>query len=254
MGKVLKVLGVVFLVLIVGFVGLLIWGHKKGESIQEAFFTAVLSGDPVKVKALFEPKVAEQIDSPCLAAWMAAVKLHLGSFQGLSGSGFNTSVSHEGGQERVKSEGVVEFERGTANSRLMLVDDKIVAFHVDAADRMPANWFTKLDDTSLYEERAKAFLQALLAEDVDASLTAMHPELRAKFEREKLAAALAPLRARYGDVVGMRLASAEFKPGPRPEVVVRVFVDGAKEDGTGIVHFGFVEMRGVVIRFNMPES
>ncbi len=253
MGKLLKILGVVFLVVIAGFAGLLLWAHKEGESVQGAFFTAVLAGDPAEVKALFDPDVAQQIDTPYLAAWMAAVKLHLGAYKGLSGSGFNTSMSHDGGHERVKSEGVVEFERGNANSQLMLVDDKIVAFHVDAPGKMPANWFTKLEDTSLYEERAGAFLKALLSADVEGSLAPMHAQLRAKFDPKTMAAALAPLKARYGDVQGMRVASAEFKPGASPEVIIRIAVDGSREDGIGIVHFGFVELRGVVIRFNMPE-
>ncbi len=254
MGKLLKILGAVFLVAILGFLGLLIWSHEKGESVQEDFFAAVLSGDPEKVTALFDPEVARQIDAPYLKAWMDAVQLHLGAFKGLSASNFNTSVSKDNGREVVKSEGTVEFERGDARSQLMLVDDRIVAFHVTAPGRMPDNWFTQLDDTSLYEQRATAFLRALVEGDVDAALAPMHPKLREKFDAATMGATLAPLKARYGAVEGTSVASSELETGSRPELVVRIAVDGAAEDGIGIVHFGFVEMRGVIIRFNMPEK
>jgi len=254
MGKLLKILGALFLVLVVGFVALLVWSHERGESVQEDFFAAVLGGDPTGVKALLSPEIADQVDVPYLQAWMEAVKLHLGAFKGLAATNFKTSVSTENGHEVVVSEGTVDFERGSAQSKLRLVDGKIVAFHVAAPGRMPDNWFTRLDDASLYEQRATAFLRNLLEGKADAALAMMHEDLRAKFEPEKLASALADLGARYGKVAGLRVAGTEFKAGPRPAVVVRIAVDGANEDGVGVVHFGFVEMRGVVIEFHMPES
>ena len=90
MKKVLMILGVVFLVVIVGFVALLIWAQRSGNASQEAFFKAVGSGDATQVTAMFHPALREEVDEPVLAAWMQEVKSKLGNFTGLSKSHFNT--------------------------------------------------------------------------------------------------------------------------------------------------------------------
>ena len=74
MGKMLKVLGAVFLLLIVGFVGLLIWSHEKGEATQERFYAAVDTQDPEKVLELFDVRLLEKVDAPVLAMWMKAFR------------------------------------------------------------------------------------------------------------------------------------------------------------------------------------
>ncbi len=70
MGKVLKILGVVFLILIVGFVALLFWAHGEGEAQQRKFFAAIASGDPDKLIAMMDPKTIGPIDPPILKMWM----------------------------------------------------------------------------------------------------------------------------------------------------------------------------------------
>lgn len=253
MGKLLKVLGVVLIVGVLGFAGLLFWSHQKGQSVQEDFFEAVLGGDPAQVEALFHPELRKKIDRPVLLAWMAAVKEHLGAFKGLAASDFSTSVQKTADGDVTQSEGTVEFEKGEARSQLRLVDGKIVAWHV-TSKALPSNWFTELKDTAHYEERAADFLRKLLAADAPGALERMHEKLRAKFEGTDVQPGLDALKARYGDVVGIKLLHAEFEAGPPQKLTLRLQVDGATDDGVGRVGFHFDGMSAFITSFDMPAD
>ena len=139
MGKVLKILGIVFLVIVVGFVGLLIWAQRKGSAEQEKFFKAVLSGEPKQVMDLLDPSVGDRVDEAVLAAWMSAVKEGLGEFKGLSKTNFNTSSETVNGVAVVESKGTVNLEKGEATSELVLHDGKIVRFFV-ASEKVGTDW------------------------------------------------------------------------------------------------------------------
>ena len=96
MGKILKILGVLFLLVIAGFVALMFWAHGSGADKQEAFFTAVYSGDPAKVLALCDPRMADEVATPMLATWMRVFTERHGDFKGLSPTSFSTSKRIEG--------------------------------------------------------------------------------------------------------------------------------------------------------------
>jgi hypothetical protein len=201
---------------------------------------------------LLDPAVREQVDEPVLAAWMAAVKQHLGAFRGLSGSKFSTSSKVEGGHTILESGGEVEFEKGTAESQLRFVDDLIVAFKIES-EVLPKPWFTELPDTSLYDRRAREFLAKLLAADADGALAMMHEDLRAKFERDQLRSGLEGLKTRLGEVAQVQSLTQEFRPGPPQEVVLRYTLDGARQDVTAYVRFAFDGMKGHLLGFTVPE-
>ena len=76
----LKTLGIIFLVLIVAFVGLLIWGYLKGSDIQEDYYEAVLSGDADRVLDMLHPEFRKDVDKPVLAAWMKTFKFSISFF------------------------------------------------------------------------------------------------------------------------------------------------------------------------------
>jgi len=253
MGKLLKILGIVFVVIVLGFVGLMIWSHEKGEAVQEDFFTAVLSGEPAKVKALFHPELAAQVDDPVLAAWMGAVKTHLGAFHGLAASNFNTSMKKVNGREEVLSAGTIKFDKGEAKSKLRLVDGKIVAWEV-TSEALPANWMTHLDDTALYEQRAKTFLTTILTGDAPAALALMHEKLRAKFDATTFAQGMQRLQARFGAIQSMDVRERTFDAGPPQQLRLRVEVTCAKEKAIGLVRFVFQGMTAHVVGFEFPES
>lgn len=252
MGKVLKIIVGLVLVAVLGFAGLLYWAHDAGESAQEDFFKAVLSGEPAQVQALFHPDMATQVDEPVLAAWMQAVELHLGAFKGMSGSHFNTSVNYKNGKKVVESKGTVKFERGDATSNLKYIDDKIVAWEVQS-DAMPANWFTKLDEVSLYDTSARTLLTALMKGEEEAALALMHENLRKKFAPGSLAQSLAGVVERHGELEGIEALPTEFVAGPPAELLLRYTLRGSKGSLPALVRFRIEGMRMHLLGLAVPD-
>lgn len=226
MGTVVKVIVGGFLLLVVGCGALLFFAHKAGSNVQEDFYTAVLAGDVAKVKAQFHPELAQKIDDPVLAAWMAAVKQNLGAFKGMSASNFNTSFKQTSGGKQVTSEGIAEFEKGEAESKLELVDDKIVAWEVKSKS-LPANWFSSLEDASFYDRKARAFLGAVLTGDASTSWKLMHPNLQEKLKETGWPEAVKRLQEHY-EGKSLALDHHDFKPSLPQEVVLFYGVVGTE--------------------------
>ena len=185
MKKVLMVLGIIFLVVIVGFVALLIWAQKSGSGLQEKFFLAVLSGEPNQVTAMLDPSAQKEVDEPVLAAWMQAVKTNLGGFKGLSKTNFNTSVNYKDGAKITESIGTVEFEKGDANSELVFRDDRIVKFLI-VSKALPDDWFKGPVSTDLYRRKGKEFLTYVLENEPQKAFDMMHEALQTELPLDAL--------------------------------------------------------------------
>ena len=236
-----------------GCAALLFFGHKKGTEVQSAFYEAVLSGDVAAVKARFAPEIRGEIDDPVLAAWMGAVKEHLGAFTGISSSNFSTKVRTENGQDIVESTCVAEFEKGTAKSGLKLVDDLIVAWKTES-DALPENWFTELADASYYVPGAEAFLLALFAGDAEKARSLVAEELREKLAGKDFEDGLVRVNAFYGTTKSLTLRRHEFEAGPPQSLTLHLAAQGIGAAGSGeiTVTFQFQGMRGVITGFNLP--
>lgn len=251
MGTVLKVLGVLFLLLVVGFVALLMWSHGKGESTQEDFFAAVLSGDPDRLYGMFDPGVQAEIDTEVLAVWMAAIRENLGEFKGLKGSNFSTSSKVENGVTVVETEGTAEFEKGEARSELTVVDGKIRGFSV-TSDALPDPWFTELPDSRRYVELGRECLEKLMTGDIDGATALMHEGLREVVEPEKMRAGMERLRALTGDLVEIEKADEVFEAKEPPVLRLRYRVAGQASEVLGDVRFDFTPWKGHLRAFKLP--
>lgn len=250
--KILMIIAGVVCVGALGCAALLYFAHKKGTEVQSAFYEAVLSGDVAAVKARFAPEVRGQIDDPVLAAWMAAVKEHLGAFKGMSSSNFSTNVGTENGREIVESTGVAEFEKGTAKSGLKLVDDLIVAWKTES-DALPDNWFTELEDASFYVEGAEAFVLALFQGDAEKARGLVSDSLREKIAGKAFEDGLERVKAYYAATTGLSLSRHEFKAGPPQSLTLDLAPTGMPDGSEAIsVTFQFQGLRGVITGFNLP--
>lgn len=253
MGNVLKILGLVFLVLVVGFVGLLVWSHGKGESTQERFYAAVDSGDPQQVLALFDPLLVEKVDAPVLALWMKAVHDHLGRFKGLAKSKFSTSSSTENGHDRLESSGRIEFEKGEGESKLVFLDDKVIAFEL-RAEALPQPWFTQAPDLALYKERAQVLLRALLAGERELALRTMHENLRKQVEGGPGFDGAGRLGDQIGEISDMTVVEESFSAEGTPSLDLRYTILGAKGRAIGRVGFQFTPWRGELVSFDVKPA
>jgi len=249
MKKVLIVLGIVFLAVIAGVAALLIWAGASGSAIQEQFFTAVLSGDPGQVTAMFHPALKEEVDEPVLAAWMVAAKKNLGSYQGLSKTDFNTSTKYEGGQKITESSGTVNFEKGQAHTELAFRDGKLVKFSVKS-DKLPDDWFAGPTGTELYRERGKEFLTLFMSNKPDAAFNMMHPALKAKMPLDKLTKLVADNCSKAGKLRAVTYQSEKYDP---KEQVLEVHYALECENASVVplVKFEFVGLKGHLVAFNL---
>jgi hypothetical protein len=253
MGKVLKILGVVFLLLVLGFVGLLIWSHEKGEDTQEQFFQAVLSGDPARVMAQFDPEVAAQVDEPVLALWMAAIREHLGAFKGLAASKFSTSASTANGRSRLESSGTVHFEKGDATSSLVYVDGKIVKFEV-LSDKLPDPWFQAPPANAHYVARGQACLEALLQLRVEDARAMMHESLRQKVDAETAAKGIEAFVDKLGGFTSLTPTGSRFEPGKTPLLEVTYAIQGGSGAAVGTIGFQFTPWKGELTSFDVKHA
>lgn len=253
MGKMLKILGVVFLVLIVGIVGLLVWSHEKGEATQERFYAAVDTQDPEKVLELFDVRLMEKVDAPVLALWMKAVHDHLGAFKGLAKSKFSTSSSKENGHDRLESSGRIEFEKGEGESKLVFLDDKIVAFEL-RADALPQPWFTTSPDTTLYRQRAEVLLRALLANERELALREMHENLRKQVLDGNQFDRAFELGQRLGAITDIAVVDESFSAEGTPSLDLRFTIGGENGRAIGRVGFQFTPWRGELIAFDVKPA
>jgi hypothetical protein len=254
MKKVLMVLGVVFLVLIVGVAVLMVWAQRSGSAKQDVFFKAVESGDAKQVTALFHPALLEQVDEPVLAAWMASVKSELGNYTGLSKTDFSTSVKYEDGAKIAESKGTVNFEKGTAKSEITLRDDRIVAWNV-VSDKIAPDWFRGPASTELYQQKGRDFLQKALSGDVQAAFDMEHESLQQALPLEKFKAALEDVIRSNGAAKAIQYESAAVA-GKSPKLTLKLLykVEFEKSPVPASVDFQFAGLKGHMTAFAVPAD
>lgn len=250
MKKILMVLGVLFLVVLVACAGLMFWAQSSGSKLQEKFFSAVTSGDPAQVTALFHPALREEVDEPVLAAWMEEIRSKLGVYRGLSKADFNTLTKFEGGVRITESQGTVHFEKGSAHSELVFHDGQLVKFKVKS-DSIPDDWFEGPASTALYRQRGEEFLKHLLKGDADATFHAMHPSLQKSLSREKLETMISNIRKNAGEMKSVTFQSEE--PDKSDGYILKLFYNVAcdKAETTALVEFRFIGMKGHILAFDL---
>jgi len=252
MKKVLMVLGIVFLVVIAGIAAIMIWAGASGSAIQERFFSAVLSGDPGQVTAMFHPALREEVDEPVLATWMAVVKTNLGGYQGLSKTDFNTSTKYEDGQKITESSGMVNFQKGQAHAELVFRDGKLVKFLVKS-DKLPDDWFTGPAGTELYRQRGKEFLTRFMSNQPDAAFSMMHPALKEKMPLDQLTKLVVDNCAKAGKLRAVTYQSENYDP-KKQILEVRYTLECENAGVKPLVKFEFAGLKGHLVAFNLSED
>lgn len=246
MKKVLMVLGVVFLILVIGFVALLIWAHGAGETQQEQFFQAVGTGNPQKVLDLCAPALADDLDVPVLKMWMDGLNRRLGAYKGLSKSNFKTSSNTNNGVKVVESEGKALFEKGEAQAKFRSVDGKIVAFEVTSDKLKPGDWFVK-PPMDYYRKKGENLITLLLTGKEADARSMMHPSLQKEYPLTKAQADAKQVLAAIGPVQSVTLDTEEFTEGDSPMLIVRGTVTGQKGIFSAMVKYRFIGMKGHII-------
>lgn len=253
MGKVLKVLGVIFLLIIAGFVALLFWAHSEGEEQMSGFFQAVGTGQPEKVTALMTPEYAATFDPPILKMWMNAMNERLGTFQDMSSNGFNTSKNTTNGVTRTEVEGTAEFEKGDARVKMILIDEKISDLSIESK-AMEENWFEKPDE-EFYKARVRTFIEHLVAGRIGEAIPLLTAQLVPLVSVDETKAGMARFREEYGPLEEITFTEVLFKSGTN-DGAMRFLMSCKCEKGTvpAYVDLGFSGMRGEITAFQIPGT
>jgi hypothetical protein len=224
----------------------------KAEERQEAFYRAVLSGNPQEVYSMFHPDLVGEVDEPVLAMWMAAVKENLGEFKGLSWKDWESSSEIDAGGTTAVSGGTVEFEKGTATSRLVFRDGLVTEFSIES--EALRGWYRVPDETGIYRERGKDFLERFFAGEAEGAFAMMHANLKQKVPVERLGEMIESVRAESGPSVSVVPRSE--KPSVGDEVVLKIYYDVECEriETIASVKFEFVGMKGHILGFNIPDE
>lgn len=249
MGKVLKILGIIFLVLIALGAAALFFAHSAGTKAQEKLFTAFGTGDVDAVIALMHPTLKEEVDKPVFAEFIAACNEKLGAFEKLSASNFDTSIKVSDAGKLTQSKGEVIFEKGRATSELVYLDGQLISLDIDS-DLVGDDWFGDDFDTSLYRERGKEFLEKLFNGQIEEASAMMHEEAKAEVPFEKLKADMAELVSRGGALTSVTHQSEELTVGKSPQLTIRYIVQAEKGRTMSMVKFQFVGLKGHLVEFN----
>ena len=254
MGKVLKILGIIFLVIILLFVGLMIWGHGEGEEQMERFFGAVATNDPAKVIDLMHEDAKKQVDPPVLKKWMEWVNLKLGKFKELNVNGLSTSVKAVKAGTLKELSGIAEFEKGQAKVKLVLLGDKILSFEIEA-DVLKGSWLQIAEDDETYRNRAKKFITHLIDIQPDEALAMMHVNLREKITSENVIQGMTNFEAKSGKLKAIKIVDEKFTDTKAGRILV-IWMECQFEKGNfkAYVQFGFGYDRGNLMAFKLPAE
>lgn len=252
MGKLLKIMGVVFLVLVVLFVGLLFWAARTGGELQEKFFTAVGSGKTDKVLKLMDPALVAEIDEPVLAAWIAAIQTKLGPYQGMRKTDFDTSSRLIDGVTFTQSKGMVDFQLGSAKSELVFRNGMLVKFNIDS-EQLGDNWFHGPADKKFYHERGQRLLTHMAQGQPDQAFGMMHEALQKAMPLEKLRKTIATLREKTGPLKSLAWESDKWDEKDGQCLDVHYRADFEKKPMAGMVQFRFLGLKGHIQAFNLSD-
>lgn len=254
MKTVFMVLGIIFVVLIVGVIGLFILGHSAGSSGQEKFFAAVNAGDAQALLNLMNPALREQVDEPVLAEWIKCVNTNLGKYQGVSKTDFNFDTSVENGIKTGRYQGTVNFEKGQAKSELKFQNDQLVAFNVDS-DKFPSDWFKGPGKTDLYQQQGKKFIELALGDQAQKAFEMEHPTVQKEMPLEKFQAVMGRISKAVGTVKSVEYDS-DKATGKKSQISLDITyqVKCQKKTFPAKVRFQFVGLKGHLVAFDLTGN
>jgi len=252
MGKVLKILGIVFLVIIVAVVGMMFWAHGEGQAQQQRFFDAVASGEPENLIGMFHMESIKTVDPPVIKMWMEHVNSRLGAYQGLAASKFNTEKKTTTKGSVVISEGRAEFEKGQAEVKLILLNDKIASFEV-TSDALKGNWVKLPLEGPFYRNRAKKFIKHLIDLEIQQALDMTHKDLKKQFTVEQCRKGLQPLLDAGGKLLEIKVIDEQFIDGEEDKSL-KIALTCKFEKGKllSYVRFDFDSVRAHLMGFKLP--
>ncbi|MEQ8787960.1 MAG: hypothetical protein RIC55_16760 [Pirellulaceae bacterium] len=219
------------------------------EPREQAVLAAWQSSDAAKFATLMEPSLRDRLDDAVAAAWLKGVAANHGEFQALK-SVARKSIYRDG-RKLIESTLTCEHEQGDVDLRLEFKEvfpEHVTGFFIPVEHLK--GWPEKLE-VSGYQERGKAFLEKLLAGQLEESTTLMGPAFRAAAPVEKLAAIKQQIDEKLGTVETIEAGMPEVQDGETLQLVVPFQLKFEKGPTTGQVAFVYTGAAFVLNGFNV---
>ena len=209
---------------------------------------ALASGEPSRVMAWLDSVAAKNVDEPVLAAWMAALREHLGACRSIKG-GFASETRQVDGASATIYKGQARFAKGTADVAIEFRGNAVRDFSLDS-EQLPDNWFKELPDTSLYQRRGKDLLTYLLTDRPRRAFDMLGEELRQDLTLDRLTMMTATGPLQRGELVSIAYATQRYRHDASGHYLTIYYdITSSKGRSRGQVQFRFTNLTGHVVRF-----
>lgn len=254
MGKALKIIGIVFLLLIVGFVVLMFWAHGEGEEQMQKFFDRVSTGDSKVFIEALETSKTGPVDPPVIKMWMDHFNERMGKYKGISATNFSTNKQFVDAGTTVECKGLAKFEKGEVDVRIFLLNDKIISYSIEG-EALRGPWLKLPLKGPFYRDRAIKFITVLCQRDVKVAKAMMDDKLSEKISAQQIQEGMGVLFKETGPLVEIKVVKEEFID-EEDEKTLKILLQCLFKKGQRMayVDFTFSSNRGHLTAFKIPYT
>ncbi len=240
--------------LIAGLVGVIVLGGvfagtvSKASELQRDFFAKIASNEVDALTQSMHPSLASQIDPAVMHELVRAIDQRLGKVESISQTEFRIEKNDAG--TRVMSQATVRFEKGTATSKLVTLDGKLIQF--DVTSPALANWFVVPTRTEQYEALGKKFLEQWLSGNHDVAWALFHPNLQEAISQERLAAMANVVTEKFGPLKSVTPTGTRIGDnGKAPTLMIDFTVVCEQAELAGEIEIQFGGLKGHLLGFKI---
>ncbi|MEZ4379905.1 MAG: hypothetical protein R3A79_01055 [Nannocystaceae bacterium] len=249
----LKVLGGIFLALILLFVGVLVYGQQSGEARLADYFKEVQAASIADLQGTFDPELAEIVDTELFARFIKALSDRYGAFKDIEAGAFQFSEKLINGKKVAEYRGTMVFERGELPLKVTFRDGKLAGLTVEdqaLGRELLSDSAGTPDNLTAYQAKGQAFWEAAARSDADAAFAMMSEPLQRTVGAEPFKAKVSQVFAGHA-LKEVRFLSSAVEPGEAPKVELhyQLVVDDATIDAQ--TTFEFANFKGHLVAFNL---
>jgi hypothetical protein len=220
------------------------------QSAEERFVRAVATKESAEVMELLDVRIRDDVDEPILAAWINAIRDHLGPLVEYEPTGTEIIEGDNPDEWFTRSRGRAEFRDGLADVIIDLLDGRIVGFSIESP-LMPEDWFQGPADTAFYRRRGRDLLAHIVSDYPGRAYPLLGEGFKQTVTPDDLARATATEPLTRGQLESITYSSESFGRAGGG-VYLTIYYDLVCEKGTsrGAVRYRFVDLKGHIVKFS----
>lgn len=221
---------------------------RADQNIQQAFYKAVATGQAGPLTAIMTPELAQQVDEPVLGEWVNAVNTRLGSVTGITET--SRIARQTFGGARIETEATVQFEKGTAQSRLSAIDGRLLSFDV-SSEQLGDDWFHGPQTTELYQQRGEALIRKIMENDADSAYDLCHDVVHEAVDRDSFRELVGHIAENGGTLTSATFTGSQMQiTSDSQSLLLNYEVACTRASGTCEVKIQFIGLKGHLMGFH----